>query len=166
MLWYQLCHSPNPRMWLARSKYTPMSLKPWPMSHPKSEMWPARGKHTPMPPKPWPTSYLFKIRHDLSHSGRLPTCEQHNPQAVTHHTTCTQSRSIINYIYIYIKMYTTLSVVNRVSLWHRLQQHYTWQKKKHETPLDDSTQILHQATTSCQKWTVLTIRQTWAIFVG
>ena len=72
------------------------------VSHPKSEMWPARGKHTPMLPKPWPTSYLFKIRHDLAHSGRLPTCKQHNPQVVIHHTTCTQSISIINYIFIHI----------------------------------------------------------------
>ena len=65
-------------------------------------MWPARGKHTPMPPKAWLTSYLVKIRHDLTHSGRLPTCKQHNPQAVIHHTTCTQSISIINYIFIHI----------------------------------------------------------------
>ena len=65
-------------------------------------MWSARGKHKHMPPKPWPTSYLFKIRHDLVHSGRLPTCKQHNPQAVIYHTTCTQSISIINYIFIHI----------------------------------------------------------------
>ena len=72
------------------------------MSHLKSRMWPARGKHTPMPPKPWPTSYLLKIRHDLARSGRLPTCKQHNPQAVILHTTCTQSISTINYIFIHI----------------------------------------------------------------
>ena len=31
-------------------------------------------------------------------------------------------------------------------MWQRLQQHYTWQKKQHKTPLDDSTRILHQTT--------------------
>ena len=72
------------------------------LSHPKSEMWPARGKHTPMPPKPWPTSYLFKIRYDLTHSGRLPTCKWHKPQAVIYHVTCTPSIYINNYIFIHI----------------------------------------------------------------
>ena len=72
------------------------------VSHPKSGMWPARGKHTPMPLKPWPTSYLFKIRHDLAHSGRLPTCKWHKPQAVIYHMTCTPSIYINNYIFIHI----------------------------------------------------------------
>ena len=76
MLWYQLCHTPNP------------------------SVWSARGKYTPMPPKPWPTSYLLKFRHNLTHLGRLPTCKSRNPLIVIHHTTCTQMISIINYIFI------------------------------------------------------------------
>ena len=47
-------------------------------------------------------------------------------------------------------MYTTLSFVNRVSMWRRLQ-HYTWQKKQYKTPLDDGTRILHQATSLMSK---------------
>ena len=61
---------------------------------------------------------------------------------------------IYNQLHFYtyhIKMYTTLSVVNRVSIWHRVQQHYTWQKKQHKTPLDDGTRILHQATSLMSK---------------
>ena len=63
-------------------------------------------------------------------------------------------------------MYTALSVVNQVSMWRRLQQHYTWQKKQHKTPLDDSTRILHQATASSQKYTWLTDDWTWTNIVG
>ena len=107
------------------------------MSHPKSEMWPARDKHTPMPPKPWPTSYLVKIRHDLAHSGRLPTCKQRNPQAVIHHTTCTQSISIFNYIFKYIILkciqHYRLSIKFLYNIWYINTTHYkrnhTWRPR-------------------------------------
>ena len=72
------------------------------MSHPKFEVWSARGKHTPMPPKPWPPNYLLKFRHNLTRLGRLPTCKIRKPLTRIHHTTCTQTISIINYKFTYI----------------------------------------------------------------
>ena len=93
------------------------------LSHPKSRMSPTRGKDTLMPLKPWPTSYLLKIRHDLAHSGRLPTCKQHKPQAVTYHTIYTQSILIINYIFIHIilKCIQRYRLSIKFTVWHMIQ---------------------------------------------
>ena len=121
------------------------------LSHPKSGMWPVRGKHTPMPPKPWPTSYLLKIRHDLAHSGRLPTCKQYDPQAVIYHTSCTQSISIVNYIFINIilNVYNIIICQSSFYLTYATTTLHIIKETTQDT-LDDSTRILHQAMTSCQ----------------
>ena len=91
---------------------------------PNPGVWPTRGKYTLMPPKPWPTSYLLNFRHDLARLERLPTCKSHKSA----HSDTPQNKYMNNiyhqlYIYTYhIKMYTTLSVVNRVSMWRMIQQ--------------------------------------------
>ena len=46
-------------------------------------------------------------------------------------------------------MYTMLSFVNQVSTWHRYNNTSQIKEPTQDT-LDDSTRILHQATTSCQ----------------
>ena len=110
-------------------------------------MWPARGKHTPMPPKPWPTSYLLEIRHDLAHSGRSSTCKQHNPQTVIHHTI-----NIYNQLHFYIYNIKCIQCYH-LSIKLLLDIDTTTLHKIKETTqdtLNDSTRILHQATTSCQ----------------
>ena len=121
------------------------------LSHPKSGMWPARGKHTPMPPKPWPTSYLLKIRHYLAQLGRLPTCKQYNPQAVitTQHVHTINIYNQLHFITYHIKciQHYHLSIeflldIDTTTL-HKI-------KETTQDTLDDSTRILHQATTSCQ----------------
>ena len=108
------------------------ALKPT-LSHPKSGMWLAKGKHTPMPPKPWPTSYLFNIRHDLACSRRLPACKQHNPQAVIHHITCTQSISIINHIFIHIILKCIQRYWLSIEFLHDIWYNNTIHDKKNNT---------------------------------
>ena len=58
-------------------------------------------------------------------------------------------------------MYTTLSLMNEFlhDIYNTTTTH-TRQKKTPHDALDDSTRILHQAATSCQKRTVLLVGHT------